>query len=151
MVTRRRILIIDDDPILKYLLRSELESAGYDVIEVRSGNQGLEIREQPDLILMDVGLPGLDGFQTTPRIRRMFPSGRFPIVYATAFDRRQVETRGAEAGGDLYALKPFDVEDLVADINTLFASPDPLAAQPDEQFRVLCRIQRPPYVAGPDA
>jgi two-component system cell cycle response regulator DivK len=117
-VTPRRILVVEDNPLNLKLVRDVLQFAGYDVIEAHSGEEGLRVAEQdpPDLVLMDLQLPGIDGTETLHRMRRG-PLGRdVPVVAVTAFAMAEDRERASLAGFDGYVEKPISVRELPGQI-----------------------------------
>ncbi len=115
-MSKKRILIVEDDVDILRLLTLELQDAGYEVLPYESGMRGLSaIREaEPDLVVLDLGLPDLSGQEIARRIRR---TGDTPIVILTAADELGTKVEMLNAGVDDYLAKPFHVEELVARIN----------------------------------
>ncbi len=112
------VLIVEDDVRTLRLERFVLEEEGYSVVEANSGEDALETLkvENPSLILLDIGLPGIDGFTTCQRIRE---SSRIPIIIVTAEDRDEDKVRGLEMGADDYVTKPFAVAELAARVKAV--------------------------------
>ncbi len=112
------VLVVEDDVRTLRLERFVLEEEGYSVVEANSGEDALETlkRENPSLILLDIGLPGIDGFTTCQRIRE---SSRIPIIIVTAEDRDEDKVRGLEMGADDYVTKPFAVAELAARVKAV--------------------------------
>ncbi len=108
-----KILIVDDDPRLRDLVRLALERAGHSVITAADGTHALTqaMRDAPDLIVLDVGLPEMDGFETCRRIRAR---SDVPILFLTARDDEIDRIVGLELGADDYVTKPFSPRELVA-------------------------------------
>lgn len=143
---RKTILIVDDDPILKSLLRDELEAAGVNVLAASTAfddsAQGAQAAATvPDAVILDIGLPGMDGFRATSVLRNRHPGARFPIVYATSFPEDYLRNAGSAAGGDYFVLKPFEVESLVRDLLTLTGARRPGRGAP--QFELLRPLREP--------
>ena len=115
-MSKKRILIVEDDIDILRLLTLELQDAGYEVLAFESGIRGLSaIREaDPDLVVLDLGLPDLSGQEIARRVRR---TGDTPIVILTAADELGTKVEMLNAGADDYLAKPFHVEELVARIN----------------------------------
>ena len=113
-----KILIVDDDPRLRDLVRLALERAGHSVIAAADGQQALTHaqREAPDLIVLDVGLPEMDGFETCRRIRAR---SEVPILFLTARDDEIDRILGLELGADDYVTKPFSPRELVARVRAI--------------------------------
>ncbi|GAB2918941.1 response regulator transcription factor [Streptomyces mayteni] len=128
MTTTQRLLLVEDEPTLRELLSASLRLAGFEVIAVETGGQALEaVREQrPDLIVLDVLLPDVDGFEVARRLRER-PSGHGhghggghpPFLFLTARDAAEDRINGLRAGGDDYVTKPFNLEELVLRIRAV--------------------------------
>jgi two-component system, OmpR family, response regulator len=112
------ILIVDDDPRLRDLVRLALERAGHAVLTAADGRQALThaAREAPDLIVLDVGLPEMDGFEVCRRIRA---TSEVPILFLTARDDEIDRIVGLELGADDYVTKPFSPRELVARVRAI--------------------------------
>ena len=115
---RNRILIIDDDQDVRNILQSFLSGAGYTVLEAEDGESGLEmaVLEQPDLILLDINMPGMDGIQVCRKLRSD-PKNIFAIIMITASDENEVE--GLESGADDYVVKPFSPKVLLSRVKAV--------------------------------
>ncbi len=111
-----QILVVEDDPALRELLTTVLRKAGYEVEAVEDGPAALEwIRgRQPDLILLDVMLPGLDGFEVCRRVRDFWHLRTVPVLMLTALGRIEDKLRGIQAGADDYLTKPVAIPELLA-------------------------------------
>ena len=120
MAMGRRILVVDDDPAVTSVLRRGLTYEGFTVATAADGRAGLEqIRDQlPDLVILDVMMPELDGFEVLRRIRLADPT--LPVLMLTAKDASSDQVQGLEAGADDYVVKPFTFEVLLARIHTIF-------------------------------
>ena len=114
----KRVLVVDDNENNLYLIRYLLERHGFEVIEASDGTGGVALatQEKPDLIIMDIQLPDIDGLEATKRIRASEADGQIPIIALTSFampgDRKKV----LEAGCNGYIAKPIDVESFIAEI-----------------------------------
>ncbi len=117
---KRRILVVEDDANLADGLRINLEIEGYEPVPADCAESAEELWRQGniDLILLDVMLPGRDGFEFCRRIRRA--GDRVPILYLTARGTGRDRVRGLEEGGDDYITKPFDLMELLARIKSMF-------------------------------
>jgi two-component system cell cycle response regulator DivK len=113
-MTPRKILVVEDNPLNLKLVRDVLQFAGYDVIEAQSGEEGLRVAQQdrPDLVLMDLQLPGIDGTETLRRLRQGSLGRDVPVVAVTAFAMAGDRERASLAGFDGYVEKPISVRDL---------------------------------------
>ena len=110
-----RILVVDDEPAIRRLLRSTLGVQDYTVLEAASVAQALEVlaREKFDLIILDLGLPDGDGFEVIQKLR---PDSQVPIIVLSSRDDESGKVQALDAGADDYVTKPFGVEELVARI-----------------------------------
>jgi two-component system response regulator MprA len=104
-----RILVVDDDRAVREALRRALTLGGYEVQAAEEGEQALELVAQamPDAVVLDIGLPGIDGLEVCRRIRRL--GNRVPILMVTARDAVDDRIAGLDVGADDYMIKPFDV------------------------------------------
>lgn len=111
-----RILIVDDESAIRLVCRVNLDSAGFETIEAEDGETALAMArsEQPDLILLDVMLPVLDGWEVAAKLREMPETRDIPIVFLTARSTTTDEVHGHAVGGLGYISKPFDPEALTA-------------------------------------
>ena len=109
-----KILVVDDEENIRFLVESALQLAGMETIGASNGRAGVQMAmdDRPDLIVLDVMMPELDGFEV---LRRLRDSGsRIPVIFLTARDSTDDRVRGLTAGGDDYMVKPFAVAELVA-------------------------------------
>jgi two-component system cell cycle response regulator DivK len=113
-----RILIIEDHEENRRLLRDLLTSFGYELIEAVTGETGLisAETERPDLILMDIQLPGIDGYEVTRRIKANPALRQIPVIAVTSYALSGDDVKALEAGCDAYVTKPFDPAELLAKI-----------------------------------
>jgi two-component system cell cycle response regulator DivK len=114
----KRILAIEDHEENRRLLRDLLTSFGYELIEALTGEEGVALAETevPDLILMDIQLPGIDGYETTRRIKANSALRHIPVIAVTSYALSGDEVKAFEAGCDAYVTKPFDPAELLAKI-----------------------------------
>jgi DNA-binding response OmpR family regulator len=105
-----RVLVIDDEAPIRLLCRVNLEAAGIEVSEAEDGKSGLEAAraERPDVILLDVMMPGMDGWQVFEQLLQDESTSRIPIVFLTARAELRDQARGLELGGVDYVTKPFN-------------------------------------------
>jgi DNA-binding response OmpR family regulator len=117
-VSNSTILVIEDDPDIRALVVALLERAGMRAREAADGRAGVRafFEQRPDLVVLDVGLPELDGWQVLERIRDL---SEIPVLMLTAEGEQVQKVRGLEGGADDYVTKPFGHEELVARINAL--------------------------------
>src|SRR4051795_411357 len=119
-----KILVVDDDPNVQRLLQYTLKQEGYEVVIAADGAEGFRLwgAEAPDLILLDVMLPKLDGYQVATKIRQEEgQTGHVPIIMLTAEREVEQKVRGLRAGADDYLIKPFHPAELLARIKSLLA------------------------------
>ena len=104
-----RILLVDDVATNRLIARAKLEASYYDVIEAETGEQAIALAEaeQPDLILLDVMMPGIDGFETCRRLKESRATMHIPVVMLTALDQQSDRLRGLDAGADDFLSKPY--------------------------------------------
>ena len=113
------LLVVDDEPNIRELLSTSLRFAGFDVVSAANGADALRLAEQndPDLLVLDVMLPDMDGFTVT---RRLHQAGKhMPVVFLTARDDTSDKITGLTVGGDDYVTKPFSLEEVVARIRAV--------------------------------
>jgi len=113
-----RILVIEDHEDNRRIVRDLLTSAGYTLIEAAAGDEGVALaeRERPDLILMDIQLPGLDGYEATRRIKANPDLAKIPIIVVTSYALSGDEAKAMAAGANGYVSKPFSPRALLAKI-----------------------------------
>ena len=126
---RSRILVVDDDRDIRGLVRELLSRAGYDVAEAESGKAGLRefYASPPDLVLLDVSMPELDGWQTLERIRDL---SEVPVMMLTARAGELEKVRGLKGGADDYVTKPFGRQELLARVEALLRRSGPRSEEP---------------------
>jgi DNA-binding response OmpR family regulator len=125
-VTNRTILVVDDEPRIVDLARDYLEHAGFTVVTAPDGPSGLAAvrSRRPDLVVLDLGLPGLDGLDVTKQIRGGTETAALPIVMLTARDDELDKLLGLELGADDYLTKPFSPRELVARVKAVLRRAD---------------------------
>ncbi len=129
-----RVLIIDDEAALTESLRAGLELAGYEVFEAADGLAGLERAERlvPDVILLDVRLPGLDGYAVCARLKSSLITGRIPVIFLTGMEDVDLSHRVRAAGGTACLTKPFRLDQLTALVQWIIANARREAEQPSQ-------------------
>ncbi len=133
MPLMRTILVVDDEPKILTVARDYLEHAGYAVLTARDGREAVETarRRRPDLVVLDIGLPELDGLEVTRELRR---ESSIPIVMLTARDDELDKLLGLELGADDYLTKPFSPRELVARVRAVLRRSE-RAAEPGDVIR----------------
>ncbi|HXG90027.1 MAG TPA: type II/IV secretion system protein [Vicinamibacterales bacterium] len=116
-----RVLVTDDDRMIRMLIRLLLEKDGYEVLEAENGAKGLEIarRERPDLLLIDLMMPDMDGFEVLGRVRHDLILAAVPVMVLTAETGSGVEQRVLELGADDYLVKPFEADVLLSRVRSV--------------------------------
>jgi len=114
----KRILAVEDHAENRRILRLLLASAGYELIEAATGEEGIAVaeKERPDLILMDIQLPGLDGYEATRRIKANPALRHIPIIVVTSYALSGDDVKAFAAGCDAYVTKPFVPRELLAKV-----------------------------------
>lgn len=115
----KRLLVVDDEPNLLRAVAACLKAGGYDVSTARSGREALLklARAVPDLIVSDIRMPGIDGYQLARQLRGSPRTALVPVVFLTAKDETADRIEGFRAGVDAYLTKPFEPEELIAVVN----------------------------------
>jgi DNA-binding response OmpR family regulator len=118
-----KVLVIDDEAPIRLLCRVNLEAEGMEVVEAEEGTEGLELArtERPDVILLDVMMPGLDGWEVLHRLLDDERTKEIPIVFLTARAELRDRARGLELGGIDYVTKPFNPVELAPLVQDLIA------------------------------
>jgi len=125
----QRILVVDDEPQIRRVLRATLAGNGYEVVEADNGEDAIKavVRGRPDLILLDVNMPGMSGLETCGKIRLSFDG---PIIMVTVRNSEQDKIRALDSGADDYVVKPFAIGELVARIRAALRRSSPAQALP---------------------
>ena len=112
----------DDDDFMRVMIGESI-GANFTIVEAASGDECLEVaaRERPDVILLDVEMEGIDGYETCRRLKADFELDAIPVIFVSGHDEIEARLRGYEAGGEDYILKPFDAQELNAKITNLLA------------------------------
>ncbi len=113
-----RILVIDDDDDMVFLVRRMLERAGMNVLSTNEGQGGIDLaaRERPDVILLDVGIPDMDGYAVCTRLQEMTDTRMIPVVFVTGFQQEQNRARAFSVGAADYLVKPFSRDQLISTV-----------------------------------
>jgi len=151
-MSQGRILVVEDDPDISTLLKIYFESEGYSVVTAERGEAALEAcrHQLPDVIVLDIMLPDMDGYDVCWELRNTLRTSHIPIIFLTQKDERSDKIRGLELGADDYITKPFDVEELNLRVRNAMARSriesltNPITGLPssqliEEQLRQLMR------------
>ncbi len=125
-VQMQKVLVVEDEVDIADLIRFNLERAGYEVFKAHDGIAGTEIaiRERPDLIVLDLMLPGRDGYSVFREVRRDARTSHVPVIMLTARAQTEDRIQGLEAGADDYLTKPFSPKELVLRVNAILKRAD---------------------------
>ena len=128
-MTAANILVIDDEPQIRRVLRATLSAHGYAISDAKNGEEALDSirKERPDLVLLDVNMPGMGGIETCREIRRISDA---PIIMLTVRDAERDKVSALDAGADDYVVKPFGIEELLARIRAALRRYAPGDAMP---------------------
>ncbi|MEL6264015.1 MAG: response regulator, partial [Cyanobacteria bacterium J06626_6] len=118
MKDHKRLLLIDDDPNLILLVKDYLEFRGYEVVTAENGREALDILEQeiPDMIICDVMMPEMDGYTFVEQVRQTERTSWIPVLFLSAKGQSADRVKGLNKGADVYMVKPFEPEELVAQV-----------------------------------
>ena len=132
----QKILVIEDEVDIADLIRYNLERAGYEVFKAHDGITGTEacIKERPDLVVLDLMLPGRNGFAVFKEIRRDARTSHIPVIMLTAKAQTEDRIQGLEAGADDYLTKPFSPKELVLRVNAILRRADSAPGLVEFQF-----------------
>lgn len=127
---KNKIMIVEDDKKLRRLLEMELEHAGYETISYENGLDAIEEfkNENPELVILDIMLPDIDGYEVAQKLRRLSPD--VLILMLTALSQKKDKLSGFESGADDYLTKPFDNEELLARVKALLRRKHVLISKP---------------------
>ena len=143
MSAKHRILIVDDEPLNVKLFAAILSSDSHEIIRAYNGEQALKkVNEEcPDLILLDIMMPGMDGFEVTRRLKGSFETKDIPIILITAFDVADYKVIGHEAGADEFLNKPIKAPELKSRVKSLLRTKeyqDKLKLQKQTESDKIC-------------
>jgi DNA-binding response OmpR family regulator len=139
--TRRRVVLIEDDPDIAEAITYHLERAGLSVRLARTGEEGIDaVRKGADLVLLDLNLPGMDGLEVCRLIRRQPGTAHLPVIIVSARGDEVDRVLGLEMGADDYVVKPFSLKELAARcrvaLRRTFGGGEPAQGYRDENFEV---------------
>jgi len=123
------IMLVDDEPNLRELLRQMLELGGFDVVEAEDGLEALEKLEKvaPDVMILDVMMPNLDGVSLCKRLRAGSTFAGLPIIMVSGKTQHRAVQEGLAAGANQYLCKPITVQELLQSVRSLLPTPSPLS------------------------
>jgi CheY-like chemotaxis protein len=126
-MTEQRVLVVDDNELNLKLVRDVLRFAGYAVVEARTGEEAVTLAGQdpPDIVLMDIQLPGIDGIEALRRLRATPSTAGVPVVALTASAMRSDEGRAVDSGFDGFLTKPVSVATLPQQVQSYLTGPQP--------------------------
>lgn len=135
--TRKKVLVVDDDPHIVELLVMVLQDAGYDVVSANNGSEAIRIAvtTRPDVIVLDIIMPGLDGWEVADRLVSHGETAGIPIIFLTARTRAEDQLRGWFAGCFDYLTKPFEVDYLLNRIRVATTHPSDAIQRLTEELR----------------
>jgi CheY-like chemotaxis protein len=118
-----RILVVDDEEHIIMILKDSLEFSGFEVITAFDGQEALEVvaRENPELVVLDIGMPKLDGWEVCRRLKADPKTKGIPVIILTAYAQTSDQRKGMQLGADRFITKPCDLAYLVEEINSLIA------------------------------
>jgi pilus assembly protein CpaE len=125
-MTQKKILIIDDEFPMRYLIEYQLKKEGFTVALAKDGQDGLTavVQHKPDLVVLDVMMPGIDGFEVCQQIKTTPETSQIPVIFLTASETKEYKTRAFAVGADDYLTKPFLAEELMAHISAVLKRSD---------------------------
>jgi DNA-binding NarL/FixJ family response regulator len=141
----RRLLLIDDDPNLILLVKDYLEFRGYEVITADNGREALEVLDGdiPDMIICDVMMPEMDGYTLVQRVRADPRTSWIPVLFLSAKGQSQDRVKGLNTGADVYMVKPFEPEELVAQVESSLKQAARMSERPGRGGDTTPKIQVP--------
>ncbi len=145
---RKKLLLVDDDPNLILLVKDYLEFNGYEVITAGHGREAMKILEQetPDLIVCDVMMPEMDGYTFVQEIRKDARLDWLPVIFLSAKGQSQDRIKGLSQGADVYMVKPFEPDELVAQVKSTINQSVRLMGTSSKKTDNPLRIQVPKSV-----
>jgi DNA-binding NarL/FixJ family response regulator len=117
---RKKLLLVDDDPNLILLVKDYLEFRGYEVVTAENGREALTVlgQELPDMIICDIMMPEMDGYGFVEELRKQNQASWIPVLFLSAKGQSQDRIKGLNLGADVYMVKPFEPEELVAQVES---------------------------------
>ncbi len=141
----KRLLLIDDDPNLILLVKDYLEFRGYEVITAEHGQEALDVlqKDTPDMIICDVMMPQMDGYSLVEHVRKDPRTSWIPVLFLSAKGQSQDRVKGLNTGADVYMVKPFEPEELVAQVESSLKQASRLIQRQDKGLDNSPKIQVP--------
>jgi DNA-binding NarL/FixJ family response regulator len=141
----KRLLLIDDDPNLILLVKDYLEFRGYEVVTAENGQEALEVlqKETPDMIICDVMMPQMDGYTFVEHVRKDPRTSWIPVLFLSAKGQSQDRVKGLNTGADVYMVKPFEPEELVAQVESSLKQASRILQHQTKGTETTPRIQVP--------
>lgn len=117
----RRILLVDDDPVVREVLREALNGKGYETVEATNGEEGVgcALSQRPDLVISDIVMPEMNGWELCQTLRSLPSTKTIPFIFLTSLDKTPEKILGKRLGADAYLTKPFDLAQLTAKVEEL--------------------------------
>jgi len=127
----KKLLLVDDDPHMILLVKDYLEFRGYEVLTAGNGNQALDCLESflPDMIICDVMMPEMDGYTFVEQVRQQKNLSWIPILFLSAKGQSQDRVQGLKKGADVYMVKPFEPEELIAQVESSLRHSERVSSQ----------------------
>ncbi|MFP4380579.1 MAG: response regulator transcription factor [Candidatus Sumerlaeia bacterium] len=115
-----KILVVDDEPDVLLIVKTGLQAEGYDLVTATNGADALTVAkdENPDLIVLDVMMPGMDGFETLAKLKEMDETSTIPVIMLTGLSEKQKIQKALVSGIEYYVIKPFEFDDLLKKVRT---------------------------------
>lgn len=141
----KRLLLIDDDPNLILLVKDYLEFRGYEVVTAENGQEALELldKDTPDMIICDVMMPQMDGYSLVEHVRKNPRTSWIPVLFLSAKGQSQDRVKGLNTGADVYMVKPFEPEELVAQVESSLKQTSRFMQRQDKSSDAAPKIQVP--------
>ncbi|MDJ0732322.1 MAG: response regulator transcription factor [Crocosphaera sp.] len=132
----KRLLLVDDDPNLILLVKDYLEFRGYEVATAENGKEALEVltKDIPDLIICDVMMPEMDGYTLIEKVRQDARTNWVPVMFLSAKGQSQDRVKGLNTGADVYMVKPFEPEELIAQVESSIKQAERLMSRNANMF-----------------
>ncbi len=143
--SQKELLLVDDDPNLVLLVKDYLEFRGYKVITAENGREALEVLETqvPDLIVCDIMMPEMDGYALVKHIRENPGTSWIPVLFLSAKGQSQDRVKGLNMGADVYMVKPFEPEELVAQVESSLKQASRLIQHKNHQGQQASHLKVP--------